>query len=634
MESVINILPEFVANQIAAGEVVNRPASAVKELLENAVDAGAGRIELHLQDGGRTLIEVVDDGCGMNAQDAERCFLPHATSKLSAADDLQHIRTMGFRGEALASIAAVAQVELQTRRQEDETGTRLCVEGGRTAVKESCACPPGTNICVRNLYFNTPARRQFLKSDEVEYRYAEEEFNRMALAQPGICFQLYRNGQKTNHLEAANLHRRIVQVFGKMFENRLVKVAQNVPGLNLSGYVCTPDYSMKGRGKQFFFVNRRHIRHGGLANAVEKAYQGLLPEGKSPAFVLHLEMAPEEIDVNIHPAKTEIRFKNQELVYGVLLSAVKFALGVNQVSDSIDFESEQALPYRYKPQGYVPDPPKLNLRAGYDPFSDPLPKVSRPATESQDYREAYAWNFSLMQESMKVEETPAQLLLDCVEEIQADTRLESRQEEPRENGQASGIRIFQLFDSYIVTPIKSGLALIDQQAASERVIYNGYVDAKEGGVPSQSTLFPQTVEFSATNAEILREIKDELGSMGWGVEWIGGKSFLVNAMPQGVSESRAQEILGEIVDTYAANLLRNKAGMRQNIALAAAMRLAIPQGTPLSREEILYLTNQLFSGTEPEISPSGKPVVRVLDKETLAGLFHRPVSGKKQTENV
>ncbi|MCM1042236.1 MAG: DNA mismatch repair endonuclease MutL [Bacteroides sp.] len=629
MESVINILPEFVANQIAAGEVVNRPASAVKELLENAVDAGSSKIELHLTDGGRTLIQVADNGCGMNAEDAERCFMPHATSKLAKADDLHHIRTMGFRGEALASIAAVAQVELQTRREEDETGTRVCIEGNKVTQKESCACAQGTNICVRNLYFNTPARRQFLKSDEVEYRYAEEEFNRIALAQPGICFQLYRNEQKINHLEASNLNRRIVQLFGKAFENRLVKIAQEVPGLKVAGYICTPDYSVKGRGKQYLFVNRRIIRHGGISNLIERAYQGLLPEGKSPAFFIHLEMEPEEIDVNIHPTKTEIRFKNQDFIYKVLFAAVKYALGVNQVSDSIDFGSEQALPYRYRPQGYVPEAPKVRLNPDYNPFTNPA-----PATDpTPDYREAYARNFALMQENMQVASAPVQMLLDCVDEVQADTRIETPGE-PTPPATAERVRIFQLFDSYIVTPLKSGLALIDQQAASERVIYNSYSEPENGNIPSQRTLFPQTVELSASDAQTVKEIKDELGTLGWAVEWIGGNSFMVNAMPQGVEESRTRQILEEIASACAGRSLQTEAEKRQSIALAAAKELAIKKGTPLSQEEILYLTTQLFSGPAPELSPSGKRVIRILDKAAVEGLFGRAASPKNQTENV
>lgn len=632
MDSIINILPEFVANQIAAGEVVNRPASAVKELLENAVDAGSDHIELHVKDGGRTLIQVVDNGCGMNAEDARRCFLPHATSKLSGADDLLHIRTMGFRGEALASIAAVAQVELQTRTQDSETGTHVCIEGNKTTLAEDCACAPGTNICVYNLYFNTPARREFLKSDEVEYRYVEEEFNRMALAQPGICFQLHRNGQKLNHLEATNLNRRIVQLMGKAFESRLLKVAQNIPGLNVFGYICTPDYNIKGRSKQFIFVNRRFIRHSGLSNAIERAYQGLLPEGKFPVFFLHIEIEPENIDVNIHPTKTEIRFKNQELVCKVLVSAVKFALGVNQLSDSIDFGSEQALPYSYKPQGYMPDAPKLKLHPDYNPFSNPHPTAPK-MEQNAGYRESYARNFALMQENLHVENTPQQLLLDCVAEVQADTRIDPPEEKQADTKAESRVRIFQLFDSYIVTPLKSGLAIIDQQAASERVLYNSYTEQAEPSIPSQSTLFPQTVEFSESHAGILQKIKSELAHLGWGIEWIGGNAFMVNALPVGVVESRAQDILESILTAYADNLLADTADLRQNVALATARQLSIPKGKPLSQEEILYLTSQLFSGACPEVTPSRKPVLWILEHETLDGFFARS-SVKKKTEDV
>lgn len=633
MDSLINILPEFVANQIAAGEVVNRPASAVKELLENAVDAGADKIELHVKDGGRTLIQVVDNGCGMNAEDARRCFLPHATSKLSVTDDLHHIRTMGFRGEALASIAAVSQVELQTRTEENETGTRVCIEGNRTTHCEPCACAQGTNICVRNLYFNTPARREFLKSDEVEFRYVEEEFNRMALAQPGICFQLYRNGQKLCHLEASNLNRRIVQLLGKAFENRLIKVSQNISGLSVSGYVCTPEYNIKGRSKQFIFVNRRFVRHSGLSNAVERAYQGLLPEGKSPVFFLHIETEPEDIDVNIHPTKTEIRFRNQELVCKVLLSAVKFALGVNQVSDSIDFGSEQALPYRYQSRNHLPDPPRLNLHADYNPFTNPRPADPKTGPD-EDYRASYARNFALMQERLQVENTPSQLLLDCVEEVLSDTRPENPNQEEPEKQEQRRVSIFQIFNSYIVTPLKSGLAIIDQQAASERVLYNSYTEGEQGNIPSQSTLFPQTVEFSAADTEIMQEIKSELSHLGWAIEWIGANAFMVNALPQDVPESRVQYILESIVHAYAERLLSEKEELRENVALAAACELSIKKGTPLSQEEILYLTNQLFSGIKPDVSPSGKPVLWFIGQDALTDFFARAATPKKKNENV
>ncbi|MDE6493354.1 MAG: DNA mismatch repair endonuclease MutL [Bacteroidales bacterium] len=633
MDSVINLLPEFIANQIAAGEVVNRPASAVKELLENAVDAGASEIELHIQDGGRTLIQVVDNGCGMSGKDAERCFLPHATSKLHTADDLQHIRTMGFRGEALSSIAAVAQVELHTRLHDSETGTRVCIEGNQIKTVESCVCPPGTVFSVRNLYFNTPARREFLKSDEVEYRYIEEEFSRIALAQPGICFQLYRNGQKIYHLEAANLNRRIIQLMGKAYENRLVKTAETVSGLKLMGYICSPAYSIKGRNKQFIFVNRRYIRHGGLSNAIEKAYQGLLPEGKSPVFFLHLEVEPENIDVNIHPTKTEIRFRNQDVISGVLQSAVKHALGLNQMRNVIDFESSQALPYEHKPQGYVPPAPSLHLNPDYNPFTNPRPgsltKGGGPKGfpdarhfPDKNYSEAYAENFALMQASMQIQDSPVQLLLDCCQEVESDTRLdEPPLSSPTEKPADKTVNIFQLFNTYIVTPLKSGLALIDQEAASERIIYNDYTVLKEGNLPSQSTLFPQTVELSTANAELLQDIRNELNTLGWSIEWVGGTSFLVSALPVGIQESRVQDILEGIIESYNARLPHIKGNNPEDIALAVAKELSIKTGEPLSHEEILYLTNRLFSGPAPDVSPSGKPIVRILNRQEIEGLL-------------
>lgn len=632
--SIINILPEFVANQIAAGEVVNRPASAVKELLENAVDAGADKIELHIEEAGKTLVQVVDNGCGMKAEDAQKCFLPHATSKLATADDLLSLHTMGFRGEALASIAAVAQVELQTRTHEDETGTCVEIEGGKILKNEPCVCAPGSCIKVKNIYFNTPARRQFLKSDDVEYRYVEEEFNRVAMAHPQIRFELYRNGQKIYFLEAGNFKKRIVALMGKSFDSRLIKVSEKIPDVEVTGYLCNPDYAVKGRGKQFFFVNRRFVKHSYLANAVEKAYQNLLPEGKNPVFFLHLSVDPRSIDVNIHPTKTEIRFKDEHLLYGLLLSACKHALGVSQIRDTLDFGSEQTLPYQYKPQGYVPQPPSVKLQADYNPF--------HTSARGGDYRTAYGESFARMHENPAFQDvsddTSRQLLLDCMEEVVADTRVDNagagteacaaaEEAKPMPEGAPSDsrtqARIFQIFDRYIVTPLKSGLAFIDQEAASERIVYNDYMNPQGDSVPSQNTLFPQTVELSSSHVQILNDVRDKLGTLGWSVEWVGANSFLVNAIPSGIQESRVQEILENLLDAYAANLLKTPAGIEENLASAMARQMAVKAGTSLSQEEMFYIVGRLFSGPDAEVSPSGRKILWILSENALSDIFSK-----------
>lgn len=629
--SIINILPDFVANQIAAGEVVNRPASAVKELLENAVDAGADRIELHIEDAGKTLVQVVDNGCGMKPEDAQKCFLPHATSKLATADDLLSLQTMGFRGEALASIAAVAQVELQTRPKEDETGTLVVIEGGKILRNEPCACTPGTCIKVKNIYFNTPARRQFLKSDDVEYRYVEEEFNRVALVHPQIRFELYRNGRKIYLLEAGNFKKRIVALMGKSFDSRLIKVAEKIPDVEVTGYLCNPDYAVKGRGKQFLFVNRRFVRHPYLSNAVEKAYQDLLPEGKNPVFFLHLSVNPHSIDVNIHPTKTEIRFKDEHLLYGLLLSACKHALGVSQIRDTLDFGSEQALPYQYKPQGYIPQAPSVKLQPGYNPFHTVAGKESGPQavpTDSRDYRAAYGESFARMHESPVfqdlADEASKQLLLDGLEDVVADTRHDNAGNPDRADTKAADtVRIFQIFDRYIVTPLKSGLAFIDQEAASERIIYNDYVRPQNDNVPSQSTLFPQTVELSSSHAQILNDVRDKLNTLGWAVEWVGANSFILNAFPVGIQESRVQEILESLLDDYAASLLKTSSAMEDRLALAMARQMSVKAGTNLSQEEMFYIVNRLFSETQAETSPSGKKTLWILSEKALSDMFSK-----------
>ena len=617
--SIINILPDFVANQIAAGEVVNRPASAVKELLENAVDAGADKIELHIEDAGKTLVQVVDNGCGMKPEDARKCFLPHATSKLATADDLLSLQTMGFRGEALASIAAVAQVELQTRPHEDETGTLIVIEGGKILQEKPCACAPGTSIKVKNIYFNTPARRQFLKSDDVEYRYVEEEFNRVALVHPDIRFELYRNGRKIYLLEAGNFKKRIVALMGKSFDSRLIKVAEKIPDVEVTGYLCSPDYAVKGRSKQFLFVNHRFVKHPYLANAVEKAYQDLLPEGKNPVFFLHLSVDPHSIDVNIHPTKTEIRFKDEHLLYGLLLSACKHALGVSQIRDTLDFGSEQALPYQYKPQGYIPQAPSVKLQPDYNPFH-------------KDYRTAYGESFARMRESPAFRDTsdePAkQLLLDCMEEVVADTRNGDTQDGGVHHGGTEAktsdtARIFQIFDRYIVTPLKSGLAFIDQEAASERIIYNDYARPQNDNVPSQNTLFPQTVELSSSHAQILNDVREKLNTLGWAVEWVGANSFILNAFPASIQEGRVQEILENLLDDYAASLMKTSSGMEENLALAMARQMSVKAGTSLSQEEMFYIVNRLFSEAQSEISPSGRKTLWILSEKALSDMFSK-----------
>lgn len=664
MENIINILPEFVANQIAAGEVVNRPSSAVKELLENAVDAGATEIELHIQDAGRTLVQVIDNGCGMNSEDAQRCFLPHATSKLASAEDLNHIRTLGFRGEALASIAAVAQVELLTRSENEELGTRICIEGNRIKSQEPCSCPKGSCFKVRNIYFNTPARRQFLKSDEVEYRYVEDEFNRIVLAHPEIAFLLYKNDKKIYHLEASNLKKRITQLMGKSYDSRLIKLSEAIPGMKIAGYICTPDYAIKGRSKHFLFANRRFIKHGGLSNAIEKAYQGLIPEGKSPVFFLHIDVEPENIDVNIHPTKTEIRFKDEKLMYGVMLSAVKHSLGVNQIRTVLDFESSENLPYEYRSQNYIPPAPTVRLNPEYNPFSNASPGktsgtgVSKSGSaadrktetfiqqggskKTADYRSSYAENFAMMQARMREEEKPNQLILDCCTEIENDTKIPDAspvlQETPvqktysaqTQERNTDSVKVFQMFDRYIIAPLKSGLAVIDQEAASERIIFNDYMGKEEGQVVSQSTLFPQTIELSPAHSELLLEIREELNCLGWSIEWIGAHAFMLNALPAQIQEGRSAEILESILDSYAYNLLHSKTSKEENVASATARQLAIKAGTQLTQEEILYIVNRLFSGKSPEISPSGKKIIRVFSLQELSEIFDSAPQRRQQ----
>jgi len=501
MPDIIQLLPDSVANQIAAGEVVQRPASAVKELIENSIDAGADKIQLIVKDAGKSLIQVIDNGAGMSVTDARMCFERHATSKIRKAEDLFAIRTMGFRGEAMASIAAIAQVELKTRRHEDELGTCITIEGSEVLSQEACSANTGTSISIKNLFYNTPARRNFLKSNSVEMRYIIDELQRVALAHPEIFFTLHHNGQEVYHLPGTTLKQRIIHLFGNNYNERLVPVEEDTNVINLRGFVGKPEYAKRTRGEQFFFVNNRFIKDAYLNHAVLMAFKELLPEDTFPLYVLFIDIDPSKIDINVHPTKTEIKYQDEQTIYAIIRSAVKRSLGRYNITPSLDFDQENSIEHLVTP---IPIeeivPPTISFNPNYNPFNNDR-QVEQDAPvyrSSSDYRSSpIPSNWDTLYEITKKDVNIQQQVYE-EKSIAVD---EQELNKPSER------QLFQLQNRFILSQIKSGFMLINQQAAHERILYERFLQQLQNhsGV-SQQSLFPESVTLNSSDFELLKEL--------------------------------------------------------------------------------------------------------------------------------
>ncbi len=612
MADVIKLLPDAVANQIAAGEVIQRPASAVKELLENAIDAGADHIKLIIKDAGKTLIQVVDNGGGMTETDARLCFERHATSKIKAASDLFRIKTMGFRGEALASMAAIARVELKTKTADDQIGTEVIVEAAKTISQNPCTCPTGTSISVKNLFFNTPARRNFLKSDAAEKRHLLTELQRVAIAHPHIAFQYYQNNQLTHQLNKTNLKQRIANLFGSNYNQRLVPVEEHTQIVNVSGFIGKPEYAKKSRGEQFFFVNNRYIRSPYLNHAVDQAFDELITEDAHPSFFLFLETDPEQLDVNVHPTKTEIKFQEERYIYQIVRTAVKRTLGSYNISPSLDFDQEPAFDIGPPDKSRPVRPPGITVNPDYNPFE----QGGQPKTTTHQHLKSRAnpkqWE-SLFPGDADMPDTSKAGQQQVI--ISPDWK-EGKEE-------ANGQRFFQLHNRYIMTPVKSGMMIIDQQRAHERVLYEKFSrpDAQRQ-VASQQLLFPDNISLSEHDAGILNEIIDPIRSMGFGINPLGKLRFVVDAIPADMTEDQAlQDVMEGIIENYQKNKLELKDDIRTNVLRAMAKRLSIKHGKPLTEEEMAAITNNLFACSMPQHTPAGKPVLQIITNEELSARF-------------
>lgn len=612
MPDMIQLLPDAVANQIAAGEVIQRPASAVKELLENAIDAEATQIKLIIKDAGKTLIQVVDNGSGMTPADASLCFERHATSKIREASDLYSILTMGFRGEALSSIASISKVELKTRTADQEAGICILAESSGVLSKDECQCPVGTSISVKNLFYNTPARRNFLKSESVEKRHILSEFQRIALAHPEISMQLYQNGQLTHQLPSGNFKQRITSLFGNIYNQRLVPVEEKTELLGISGFVGKPEYAKKVRGEQFFFVNKRFIRSPYLNNAVEQAFAELIPDEAFPGFFLCLETNPEQIDVNIHPTKTEIRFQDERYVYQIVRAAVKRALGAYNVSPTLDFEQESAFSTLPPPKGKPIKPPSIEVNPDYNPFGRESRPASRPPGSLTSRINPDQWekifphegDVPLAGDSQQVEKL-----------IQADwDKIKD------DNGQK---KFFQLHNKYILTPVKSGLMVIDQQRAHERVLFERFQQQlKSRTVSSQQLLFPENIRLSEHDATLMHEIIDEIRKIGFGIHALSDSTFVIESVPADMEEeSGLQDIIEGIIENVQKNQLDLAGDMHTNVIRSTSKRLSVKHGRPLSEKEMVSLTDSLFACQMPHYSPGGKPVLYIISLDEFSTKF-------------
>jgi len=618
MPDIIHLLPDSVANQIAAGEVIQRPASAVKELLENAVDSGADEITLHIKDAGKQLIQVIDNGCGMSETDARMCLERHATSKIKTANDLFAIKTLGFRGEALASMAAIAQLELKSKKVEDELGTLILVEGSQVKSQEPCASRDGTSITIKNLFYNIPARRKFLKSNTTELRHIIEEFQRVALVYPQIKFSFFNENRQLFMLAGSNLKQRIVALFGNAFNNRLVQVDQQSDVVSITGFIGKPEFARKTRGEQYFFVNGRFIKHPYLNHAVDGAFSELIPKDAYPTYFIYFSIDPKEIDINIHPTKTEINFQNNQVIYAMLSAAIKQALGKFNVQ-SLDFDMEPSLDFNPPKKGESIQQPKVNINPTYNPFHEKNTGSSFSGYKPPARQKTEGWEKLYDQNSLK----PSQNLtgLETTETSPVKQTNILGQEEPEKNFQSE--LVFQLHNKYIVTSVKSGLLIIDQQRAHERVLYEHFLKSLDSGKGvSQQELFPTTIEFSAGDTEILKSILPELKTLGFDLDEFGENTFIVNGTPADMNNHPAKDVLENIIENYKKQLKTQKIDKNINLARSLAVNMAIGDGKRLEREEILSIIDRLFACNAPEVSPDGKPVLRILTLDEFNQMFN------------
>ena len=603
MTDIIQLLPDHVANQIAAGEVVQRPASVVKELLENGIDADATEIKLIIKNAGKVLVQVIDNGKGMSVTDARLSFERHATSKIRAAEDLFQINTKGFRGEALASIAAIAHVELKTKRSEDELGTAIEIEGSTVKSQEVSVTPSGTSVAVKNLFFNIPARRNFLKSDTVELRHISDEFHRVALAHPNISFALYHNGSELFNLPQENYRQRVVHIFGVKTNEKLVPVEEETEVLKISGFVGKPEFSKKTKSEQFFFVNQRFIKSPYLNHSIKAAFDGLLKDGYHPSYFLNLTVDPKTIDINIHPTKTEIKFDDEHTLYAILRSAVKHSLGQFNIAPVLDFEHQSSLntPYDYKDK--TASVPAVEVDRSFNPFSDDMNRGKQTLTQRTAFKQAPGASWESLYVGLESKGNNSKTEFSQVtfesdsqnESIFSDSSIETTK------------TTFQLQQKYIVSTLKSGMLIIDQNRAHQRVLYENllkHITIKEA--TSQQLLFPLQLHFTPNETKIIDDLKSDLEHTGFVFSQLNEDEITITGVPVGVPESEVSIILEQLISDVENDVPDTNFSAADLLAKSMAKSLAIKNGQSLNSMEQEHMVNSLFACKEPNVSPTNR----------------------------
>ena len=589
---IIQLLPDHVANQIAAGEVIQRPASAVKEMLENAIDSGADKIKLIIKDAGKTLIQVVDNGCGMSEKDAHMSFERHATSKIKNAKDLFEIRTMGFRGEAMASMAAISHIELKTKLHSETLGTRIIIEGSEIKEQENCAAVNGTSFAVKNLFYNVPARRKFLKSDQVELKHIIEEFQRVALAHPDVSLIMHQNNNELFHLPQSSLRQRVVNVFGNKYNEKLVPVEEETNLITINGYVGKPEFARKTRGEQYFFVNKRFIKSGYLHHCVTSAFEELIPNGFHPTYFLFFDIDPQLIDVNIHPTKTEINFESEKAIYAIIRSCVKRALGQHNITPSLDFERDPSFD-NIKFSRREVKAPKVKIDTSYNPFEN---RSVKKQTKSENWE-------VLFENIPSLQSQPKQVI---IEKEWEESKVEKT--------------CFQLHQQYILSPIKSGLIIIHQQRAHERILYEQYLSLGENQANSQQLLFPQTVELNTSDMALIEGMKVEIEQLGFSWEKMSSNKIAIQGIPADGTQENAQHLFEDLLEQYKNNA-KIQTKNSDKLARALSKSMSIKKGHNLSVIEMNRVIDELFACEMPNATANGQATLITLTLEELADKF-------------
>ena len=629
MSDIIKLLPDSVANQIAAGEVIQRPASVVKELLENALDAGATHINLIIKDAGRTLIQITDNGHGMSATDARMCFEKHATSKITKPEDLFKLNTLGFRGEALSSIAAISHVQLKTKLEANDLGTEIIIEGSVLKSQENCTTSTGTSFSIKNLFYNVPARRNFLKSNTAELRHIIEEFQRVAMVNPETAFTFYNNGNILYQLSEGSLKQRITQCIGtKNYEEKLVPIEEQTDSLKVSGYIGKPEFARKKRGEQYFFANNRFIKHPYFHHAIENAYRELIPDGSHPSYFIYLEVNPEDIDVNIHPTKIEVNFSDKQLIYAVIAAAAKRALGQFNLIPSLDFNQEASLNFQFDENRPI-KAPSIKINPDFNPFDSPeQEKSSREINNQDNWSKLYDFD---KQTDFKPQNNP-EFNLDYSNDnrnqhTESDTVIQSSMSsldsttEDNKSIQNDTKSFIQLAKSYIITTLKSGLIIINQKLAHERILYERYLEQYENRmIASQQLLFPVNINLTIKELSIIKEIESDLKNFGFEFEYFSKSGIVINGSPMDMSESRIPSLLDEILSRFQEG---EALDTERKLVFARSMahQLCIKLGQKLEKSEMEELTDALFSCHIPDISIDGEQIIKTISLREIQDKF-------------